>query len=148
MEEYIILELIPTAVKGGDVIQLSALKLKGLNLVDRFDYRLVDENVPLKEMREMISYDKEDFTYKESTKEIIDDFKQFCGKLKLLILEENYTLNYLSEFENNKESILNKLNMEYSDNVIDEIIAKYKLQASNYITDILYEALIYESNNK
>ena len=41
-EEYIILEIIPTAVDPtrGDIIQLSALKLKYLTLKERFDYRL------------------------------------------------------------------------------------------------------------
>ena len=41
-DEYIILELIPTAInpQKGDIIQLSALKLKGLQLQDRFDERL------------------------------------------------------------------------------------------------------------
>ena len=38
--------------------------------------------------------------------------------------------------------------MEYNDNIIDEIIKKYNLEPSNYIVDLLYEALIYESNNK
>ena len=37
MHEYIILEIIPTATKNGDVIQLSALKIKDLQLLDRFD---------------------------------------------------------------------------------------------------------------
>ena len=41
-EKYVILEIIPTAVdpKKGDVAQLSALKIDGIKLVDRFDYRL------------------------------------------------------------------------------------------------------------
>ena len=33
-------------------------------------------------------------------------------------------------------------------NDIDDIIEKYNLEPSNYIVDLLYEALIYESNNK
>ena len=41
-KEYVILELIPTDLnpQRGDIAQLSALKLKGLELIDRFDYRL------------------------------------------------------------------------------------------------------------
>ena len=42
-ERYIILEIIPTKVSGGDVAQLSALKINGIKLEDRFDYRL-DKN--------------------------------------------------------------------------------------------------------
>ena len=42
--KYIIVELIPTATdpSRGDIIQLSALKIDNLNLVDRFDYRIND----------------------------------------------------------------------------------------------------------
>ena len=36
--------------------------------------------------------------------------------------------------------------MKYNDNIIDEIIEKYNLENSNYIVDLLYEALIYENN--
>ena len=42
-KKYIILEIIPTKVLGGDIAQLSALKLEGLELKDRFDYRLCEE---------------------------------------------------------------------------------------------------------
>ena len=66
-KEYIILELIPTATKNGDIIQLSALKINDLKLIDRFDYRLVDDKIPLTELKEMISYDKESFIYKNET---------------------------------------------------------------------------------
>ena len=38
--------------------------------------------------------------------------------------------------------------MDFSDDVIEEVIDKYKLEPSNYIVDLLYEALIFESNNK
>ncbi len=38
--------------------------------------------------------------------------------------------------------------MTYNDEIIDDIIEKYNLEPSNYIVDLLYEALIYESNNK
>ena len=42
-ERYIILEIIPTKIKGGDIAQISALKINGIKLEDRFDYRL-DKN--------------------------------------------------------------------------------------------------------
>ena len=73
MKKYIILELIPTAStkEKGDIIQLSALKLEDLNLIDRFDYRLVEEKIPLTELKEMISYDKDKFIYKNNTEEIL-----------------------------------------------------------------------------
>lgn len=148
MEKYVILELIPTASKNGDIIQLSALKIEDLKLVDRFDYRLIEEKIPLNDLKEMISYDKDNFIYKDTTEEIIKDFARWIEDYPLLIIDNSYTLNYLENIGNKKESIFNHLNMTYSDNVISEIIKKYNLQESNYIVDLLYESLIYESNNK
>ena len=53
MKKYIILELIPTAStkEKGDIIQLSALKLEDLNLIDRFDYTLVEEKITFTELK-------------------------------------------------------------------------------------------------
>jgi len=96
----------------------------------------------------MISYDKEQFIYKETTKEIIDDFTKWIEDYELLILNNTYTLNYLKDINNIKKDISTYINIPYNDNIIDMIIKKYHLQPSNYIVDLLYEALIYESNNK
>lgn len=148
MKKYIILELIPTATKNGDIIQLSALKLEGLKLIDRFDYRLIEEKIPLNDLKEMINYDKDKFIYKSSTKEILADFKKWSDKLPLLIIDNSYTLNYLEDLENKKESIFKYLNMEYNNYIIEDIMKKYNLKPSNHIVDLLYEALIYESNKK
>lgn len=149
MKKYIILELIPTAStkEKGDIIQLSALKLEDLNLIDRFDYRLVEEKIPLTELKEMISYDKENFIYKNETEEILEEFKKWSEDLPLLILNNSYTLDYLKELNNKKEDISDYVKIPFSDDIIDKIIEKYNLQPSNYIVDLLYEALIYESNN-
>lgn len=146
-DKYVILELIPTATdpSRGDIIQLSALKINNLNLVDRFDYRIKDQYVPLTEMLEMISYDKDKFIYKDTTKEIIEDFSKWIEDYDLLILNNSYTLNYLKNIHNLKRDISSYLNIPYNDNIIDIIIKKYNLQPSNYIVDLLYEALIYES---
>lgn len=148
MEKYIILEIIPTATKDGDVVQLSALKIHDLKLIDRFDYRLNENKIPYRDLVKMISYDKDKFIYKNSTKKIMSAFKKWCKNYDLLIIDNSYTLNYLEEINNKKESVFKYLNMEYNDNIIDEVIEKYKLEPSNYIVDLLYEALIYESNNK
>lgn len=148
--KYVILELIPTSLnpKKGEIIQLSALKINDLNLVDRFDYRIIDSKVPLDSMLDMISYDKDKFIYKNSKEEIMKDFESWIEDYKLLIIDNQYTLSYLNDINNEKESIFKHLNMKYHDNIIDEIISKYHLEPSNYIVDLLYEALIYESNNK
>ena len=35
-----------------------------------------------------------------------------------------------------------------SDDVFDKIITKYQLEPSNHLVDLLYEALMFENNNK
>lgn len=146
--KYIILELIPEAISPdkGNLVQLSALKLKDLELLDRFDHRLNEEKVKNKSFIEMFNYDKESFIYLDSTEEILDKFREWSQDLPLYIMNNEYTRNFLKKFDNKKESIFDKLNIEYTDDVIDKIIDKYQLQPSNYIVDLLYEALIYESN--
>ena len=59
-KKYIIVEIIPTAStpEKGEIIQLSALKLDGIQLIDRFDYRLQDDKLPIPEMISWINYDK------------------------------------------------------------------------------------------
>lgn len=143
-KEYIILEIIPTAIhpSKGDIIQLQALKLNGIKLIDRFDYRLKEDKISIPQFIDMISYDKEQFTYKETTKEILNDFKEWTNNLPLLILNNTYTNNFLEELTNEKQDILKYLDMEYTDNVIEDIIKKYQLEPSNHIVDLLYESLI------
>ena len=147
---YIILEIIPDAIspEKGNIIQLSALKLNGLKLEDRFDYRLNNDKYTNNDLKEITSYDKDKFIYLNSSKEIMKKFKIWTDNLPLLIIDNIYTKNFLKELSNKKESIFKYLNLEFSDDIIDKIIQKYNLQPSNYIVDILYEALIYESNNK
>jgi hypothetical protein len=96
----------------------------------------------------MIDYDKDKFNYEDSDKIILEKFKDWVGDLPLLIINNENTYNYLEYLDNEKEPILSYLGFKYSDDVIDKIIKKYKLEQSNYITDLLYEALIYGSNNK
>ena len=149
-KEYIIVEIIPTSPnpEKGDIAQLSALKLNGLTLVDRFDYRLNEDNINNIYIKEMINYDKENFIYKDTTKEIKDVFKKWIKKDLLLIIDNDYTKEYLKEYKNKKESIFSYLGTCFYDDVFNELIEKYHLEKSNYIVDILYESLIYESNNQ
>lgn len=143
-DEYIILEIIPTAIhpSKGDIIQLSALKLKGIQLQDRFDYRLEERLIALDDFKELISYDKDSFIYKKSTKEILESFKEWAKDLPLLIMDNLYTKNFLEDLENKKESICKYLDTEYTDNFIEELMKKFELEPTNYIVDILYESLI------
>lgn len=143
-EEYIIVEIIPTAIhpSKGDIIQLSALKLKGLQLIGRFDERLEERLIALQDFKDLISYDKDSFKYKSSTKEILNDFEKWSDNLPLLILDNLYTNNFLESLPNKKESILKYLNKEYNDRVVEELIEENNIEPTNYIVDILYESLI------
>ena len=64
-DKYIIVEVIPTHSKSdkGFIAQISALKLDGIKLVDRFDYRVDDKFINNKDLLNMISYDKDMFNY-------------------------------------------------------------------------------------
>jgi len=143
-EEYIIVEIIPTAIhpSKGDIIQLSALKLKGIQLLDRFDERLEERLIALPDFKDLISYDKESFKYKSSTKEILEEFEKWSNNLPILILDNVYTNNFLEELPNKKESVLKYLNKEYHDRIIEELIEENEIEPTNYIVDILYESLI------
>lgn len=146
--KYVILEIIPTSFKDGDIVQLSAIKVNDFNVIDRFDYRLNEENIKLKDFLKIISYDKENFIYKNTSSEILNDFKSFIEDYKLLLIDNGYTLEYLKNIDNKKEYINDYLNIPYTENMIDELIEKYNLEPSNYIVDLILEALINESNNK
>ena len=163
-KKYIILEIIPSSLnpKNGNIIQLSALKLNGLKLEDRFDYRLNEKcinniDLLLDEQKEEIqniidnpsgyTYDKDMFTYVNTTNKIMMKFKKWVQDYDLLIIDNQYTLDYLNEIKNEKESIFKYLNMTFSDDIIERVIDKYNLIPSNHIVDLLYEALINESNN-
>lgn len=145
-KKYIILEIIPTKVLGGDIAQLSALKLEGLELKDRFDYRLCKEKINIPDIIDMINYDKDNFKYVKRTSTIIRNFKKWIEDYDLLIIDNLYTENYLKDIKNKKESVFKYLNMEFSDNIMEKIMDKYSLVPSNHIVDLLYEAIIYENS--
>ena len=150
MKEFIILEIIPTHSKKelGKIIQLQALKIKDMNLIDRFDYRLNEDKISNKDLVNLISYDKDYFKYVNDDKKILKEFSKWSKKLPLLILDNSYTNDYLSGLKNKKESICNYLDTEYSDDLIEELIKKYKLEPSNHIVDLLYESMIMHDNEK
>ena len=143
-KRYIILEIIPTKVIGGDVAQISALKINGIKLEDRFDYRLDKSKINVPDILNMINYDNDSFKYVMSTKSLMKNFKKFIEDLPLLIIDNSYTRNYLEEFDNEKESVFKYLNLDITDDVFDRLINKYNLKVSNYLVDLIYEALINE----
>lgn len=149
-DKYIILEIIPTHSDSnqGFIAQISALKLDGIKLLDRFDYRVENKLIENEDLKNMISYDKEMFTYVDNIYFIIEKFKRWVEDYPILIMDEIYTPNYLRELDNKKELIYPYLNLEYSQDVFSKILDKYPIQPSNHLVDILYEAIIYEGNNK
>ena len=147
-EKYIILEIIPSHsnCEKGIILQIQALKLKGLELLDSFDYRKNEELIENIEILDLLSYDKDSFIYLDNPVDMINKFKVFIEDLPLLIIDNQYTLDYLKELKNQKESIFKYLDLEISDDIFTVIMDKYKLEPSNHLVDLLYEALIYESN--
>ena len=172
-EKYVILEIIPTAVdpKKGDVAQLSALKIDGIKLVDRFDYRLDKGKINIPDILKMLDYDNESFKYVKTTKTLMKNFKKFIEDLPLLIIDNTYTRNHwinwnpfsikypqpikykivlsfekpvVSISKNKKESVFKYLGLEVTDDVFDKLMNKYGLEPSCYLVDLLYEALIKE----
>lgn len=143
-DKYVIVELIPSTLRKetGDIIQLSALKINKLLIEERFDYRLNEDKILIKDFLEIISYDKESFTYKDTTEEILNDFQKYIGDYKLFIIDNEYTRNYLSDISNEKESIFDYFDINDKDKVIEELIEKYNIEPTNYIVDIIYESII------
>lgn len=145
-EKYIILEVVPTSPdpNKGDIAQLSAIKLDGIKLIDRFDYRLDKSKINIPDIQKMLDYDNDSFKYVKTTKTMLKHFKKFIEDLPLLIIDNTYTRNYLSDIDNKKESIFKYLDLEVTDDVFDKLMNKYGLEPSNYLVDLLYEALIKE----
>ncbi len=149
-KKYVIVEIIPnhSNSKIGFIVQLQALKINDNKIIDRIDLRVNDKLITNNDLLKMISYDKEMFQYKDNKDDIIKEFKEFIGKDKLLIIDNYYTIDYLKSIENKKESVFKYLGLEISDDVFDKIITKYQLEPSNHLVDLLYEALMFENNNK
>ena len=147
-DKYIIVEIIPDHSNPvyGKICQIQALKLQGLTLIDRFDYRLNKDSIDNIAILKAIDYDNDKFKYVDNTNIMLDNFKTWISNYPLIIIEDSYTLDYLKDINNKKEMIYPYLNLEHSYDVIDNIIKKYNLQPSNHIVDLIYEAIIYESN--
>ncbi len=146
-KEYIIVEIIPnhSNAKVGFIVQLQALKIKDNKIIDRLDLRVNEELINNPDLLNMISYDKEMFNYVSDKETILKEFVKFIGKDKLLIIDNYYTLDYLSNIRNKKESVFKYLDLELTDDVFDKLIKKYKLEPSNHLVDLLYEAIIFNN---
>lgn len=147
-QKYVIVELIPnhSNYKIGYIVQLQAIKVNNNKIIDRLDLRVDDSLVENKDLLSMISYDKEMFNYTKDTNYIMKELIKFIDNDKLLIIDNYYTEGYLSEVKNKKENVFDYLDLKISDNVFDELIAKYKLEPSNHLVDLLYEAIVFENS--
>lgn len=147
-DKYIIVEIIPTysTKDKGYIAQISALKIDSLKLLDRFDYRLKDNLIENDDLKRFIQYDKKSFTYVDNKYFILEKFKHWVEDYPLLILEESYTRDYLDEISNKKELVYKYLDITYSQDIFERIMEKYKLEPSNHLVDLIYEAIIFETS--
>ena len=147
-KKYIIVEIIPTYSTSdkGFIAQISALKLDGIKLLDRFDYRINKDLIENDYVKSMLNYDNDSFTYLDNKEEIKDKFKEWIEELPLLLLDNTYTLDYFKDIKNNKELVYDYLDMEYNNEVFNNLLSKYNLEPSDHLVDLVYEAIINESN--
>ena len=75
-------------------------------------------------------------------------WKNWAKDLPLLIIEEDYTLDYLKDLKNKKELAFKYFDMDYSLDIFERLMKKYSLEPSDHLVDLIYEAIIYEGNNK
>ena len=57
-------------------------------------------------------------------------------------------MDYLKDINNRMELVYPYLNIDYNYDVFNTIMSKYQIAPSNYLVDIIYEAIIIESNNR
>lgn len=149
-DEYVIVEIIPTHSQAdkGFIAQISALKLKGIQLIERFDYRVNDKLIANPDLKDLIKYDKKAFTYVDNIYFIPEKFKNWVKDLPLLLVEEDYTLDYLKDLKNQKELVFPYFDLDYGLDIFERLMKKYSLEPTNHLVDLIYEAIIYEGNNK
>lgn len=145
MQDYVIVEIIPDSSNylKGNIIQLQALKIKNKKIIERMDYRLSYDLIDNNDLINIISYDKEMFTYTSDKHEIMNKFQQFIGNNNLFIIDNFYTNGYLKDIKNKKISVFDYLEIENNDDAFNILIDKYQLENSNHLVDLLYEAITY-----
>ena len=138
MKECIILEIIPTHSESskGKIIQLQALKIKDLNIIDRFDYRLNEDKISNKDLVNLISYDKDYFKYVNDDKKILKEFSKWSKKLPLLILDNSYTNDYLSGLTTYVTNILENL-WEEPKLIANLLIKANKVDVKNFLAPLI-----------
>jgi len=150
MENYIILELIPTATNpaAGEIVQLSAIKVNNFNITSRFDWRVAKSQIRNQELAALFSYDAAEFTCANTSLALMQAFQAWAETFPLFIINNAYTAAYLNYYQiaNPTTSVFAQLNTTYHDGIIEELMQTYNLAPSNHIVDLLFEALIYRNN--
>lgn len=142
MDKYIIVEIIPTTrhKNTGDIAQLCAIKNDN-DIISNLNLRLNLEKIQVPDILNMVNYDKEKFEYLSTTNKILDKFKKWSKNYKLIIIPNEYTIDYLNDLENEKISVCEILKINFSDNLINDIINKYNLDLNDEIVEIMYKAI-------
>ena len=109
-DKYIIVEVIPTSSdsKKGIIAQLSALKLDGIKLIDRFDYRIDEKLVNNKDLLEMISYDKDNFKYTDNPSFYLSKNLKFI-KVHPVSGKNDYSILRDTNFKKMSDNLFDKL---------------------------------------
>lgn len=142
MDKYIIVEIIPTTryKNTGDIAQLCAIKNDN-DITSFLKLRLDLNKIQIPDILNMINYDNNLFEYLSSTNKILNKFKKWSKGYNLIIIPNEYTIDYLSDLENEKISICEILKMDFKDSIIDDIINKYDLNKNEEIVEILNIAI-------
>lgn len=142
MDKYVIVEIIPTTrfKNTGDIAQLCAIKCDN-DIISNLNLRLELEKIQIPDILNMINYDIDKFEYLSTTNKIINKFKKFIKDYKLIIIPNEYTIDYLSDLDNEKISICEILKIKFSDNLINDIIDKYNLNSNDEIVEVMYKAI-------
>lgn len=142
MNKYIIIEIIPTtrSKNTGDLAQLCALKCTN-NRISKLNLRLDLEKIQIPDILNMVNYDIDNFEYLSTTNKILSKFKTWSKDYKLIIIPNDYTLDYLSDIENEKISVCEILKIKFSELIIDDICNKFSINRNQEIVDIIYEAI-------
>lgn len=142
MDKYVIVEIIPTTrhKNTGDIAQLCAIKCDN-DILSNLNLRLNLEKIQIPDILNMINYNNEKFKYLSTTNKILNEFKKWSKNYKLIIIPNEYTLDYLSDLDNEKVSICEILKINFSDNLITDIANKYNLNLNDEIVEIMYKAI-------
>ena len=142
MDKYVIVEIIPTTrfKNTGDIAQLCAIKCDN-DIISNLNLRLELEKIQIPDILNMVNYDVDKFEYLSTTNKIINKFKKFIKDYKLIIIPNEYTLDYLSDLDNEKISVCEILKIKFSDNLINDIVSSYNLNQNDEIVEIMYKAI-------